>query len=55
MSNPIFPNGARCAVCHQPPLFSDGTFRNVGLRPPGEDRGRQDVTGNPADAAHEAA
>jgi cytochrome c peroxidase len=42
-------NASNCAVCHTPPLFSNGTFRNVGLRPPGEDLGRQVVTGNPAD------
>jgi len=40
---------SRCAVCHQPPLFTDHTFRNIGLRPINEDRGRQDVTGNFAD------
>jgi cytochrome c peroxidase len=45
-----------CAVCHttnQPGphqgLFSDETFRNIGLRPPTEDLGRQNVTGNTAD------
>lgn len=40
---------SRCATCHAPPQFTDNTFRNVGLRPIPEDRGRQDVTGNPAD------
>ncbi len=40
---------SRCAICHQPPTFSDSTFRNVGVRPIAQDRGRQDVTGNPAD------
>ena len=44
-----FSGPGRCVVCHTPPLFSNGTFRNVGLRPPGEDLGRQNVTGNPAD------
>jgi cytochrome c peroxidase len=34
-----------CAVCHSPPLFTDDTFRNIGLRPIFEDRGRQEVTG----------
>ncbi len=38
-----------CTVCHRPPLFADGTFRNIGLRPVEEDRGRQGVTGNAAD------
>ncbi|MFN0132498.1 MAG: cytochrome c peroxidase [Phycisphaerales bacterium] len=42
---------AQCAVCHTPPTFSNGAnpFRNIGLRPPAEDLGRQIVTGNPAD------
>lgn len=39
-----------CAACHTPPLFTNNTFRNIGLRPPGDDAGRQIVTGNPADA-----
>ncbi|MFT4540757.1 MAG: hypothetical protein ACI835_003215 [Planctomycetota bacterium] len=43
--------GARCNQCHQPPLFSDGSFRNLGLRPGGEDSGRRGVTGNFADRA----
>jgi cytochrome c peroxidase len=38
-----------CLVCHVPPLFTDQTFRNIGLRPPTEDTGRQIVTGNTAD------
>lgn len=41
--------GSRCAVCHQPPLFTDHSFRNIGLRPIIEDTGRQAVTGNFAD------
>jgi cytochrome c peroxidase len=41
--------GARCAACHTPPMFSDHTFRNVGLRPIQEDAGRQNVTGANAD------
>ncbi len=40
---------ANCAVCHAPPLFTNNTFRNIGLRPVAEDTGRQGVTGNPAD------
>lgn len=36
---------SNCAVCHSPPLFTDDTFRNIGLRPIFEDRGRQEVTG----------
>ncbi len=39
-----------CAVCHTPPLFTNNTFRNIGLRPLAEDVGRQDVTGLPTDA-----
>ena len=42
--------GSACANCHQPPLFTDNTFRNIGLRPIAEDAGRQDVTGIPPDA-----
>jgi cytochrome c peroxidase len=38
-----------CAQCHQPPLFSDRTFRNLGLRPIAEDNGRQGVTNSFAD------
>ena len=45
----IFNTGGRCNVCHTPGLFTDNTFRNVGLRPPQEDLGRQIVTNNPAD------
>ena len=41
--------GSNCAVCHAPPLFTNNTFRNIGLRPLIEDTGRQEVTGNFAD------
>lgn len=41
---------ARCTVCHAPPLFTNNTFRNIGVRPIAEDIGRQAVTGDPADA-----
>jgi cytochrome c peroxidase len=53
--------GANCGVCHTVnnglftnpnlpnPLQNGGNFRNIGLRPVAEDRGRQDVTGNAAD------
>lgn len=42
---------SNCAVCHavNNDLFTDHTFRNIGVRPPAEDLGRQIVTGNPAD------
>lgn len=47
----VFQNpGSRCSICHAPPIFSDNTFRNVGVRPVGEDIGRQGVTGLPQDA-----
>ncbi|MBS0190603.1 MAG: cytochrome c peroxidase [Phycisphaerales bacterium] len=39
------PQGANCTACHVPPLFTDNTFRNLGLRPIAEDNGRQAVTG----------
>jgi len=37
---------SNCTVCHTAPLFSDLTFRNIGVRPIVEDTGRQIVTGN---------
>lgn len=40
-----FNGPARCANCHTPPVFSDGQFHNLGLRPFQEDAGRMDVTG----------
>lgn len=45
----LFNGRARCNLCHQPGLFSDRTFRNLGLRPIPQDPGRQNVTSNPAD------
>ena len=38
-----------CNACHSASLFSDGSFRNIGVRPPGEDPGRELVTGLPGD------
>ena len=38
-----------CTMCHEPPLFTDDSFRNIGLRPVSEDVGRQGVTGSSAD------
>ena len=35
-----------CAFCHAPPAFTDHGFHNIGIRPPDEDLGRQNVTGN---------
>lgn len=34
-----------CLICHAPPLFTNNTFQNLGLRPVAEDLGRQNVTG----------
>lgn len=45
----LFRGPARCNLCHVPPLFSDGLFHNLGLRPVAEDNGRQGVTNNFAD------
>jgi len=44
-----FNGPGRCVQCHSGPLFSDGSFRNVGRRPIVEDIGRQEVTGDVAD------
>jgi hypothetical protein len=41
--------GSHCNACHTAPLFSDKTFRALGLRPSGEDQGRLLVTGSFAD------
>lgn len=38
-----------CSTCHAPPLFTDNSFRNIGVRDPSEDNGREAVTGDPAD------
>lgn len=40
-----FFNNSPCRVCHTPPTFSNNSFRNIGIRPPDEDLGRQEVTG----------
>jgi cytochrome c peroxidase len=43
---------AKCATCHEEPLFTDLTFRNNGL-PKNQfhfDNGRMEVTGSPADS-----
>lgn len=40
---------SNCNTCHVAPVFSDGTFRNVGVRPPAEDRGQQLITGSVGD------
>jgi cytochrome c peroxidase len=38
-----------CFHCHMEPLYSTGTFHNTGLDAVPVDRGRMDVTGDPAD------
>ena len=38
-----------CFHCHAEPLFTTSTFHNTGLDSVVDDRGRYDVTGNPAD------
>jgi hypothetical protein len=45
----VFTGPGRCVICHQPPLFSDRSFRNLGLRPIAQDPGRQGFTNNFAD------
>lgn len=40
----------RCNDCHTAPLFTNNTFRNVGVRPPTEDVGRQAITNAPNNA-----
>lgn len=42
-------NDTPCANCHEPPLFSDNNFHNIGLRPSSEDPGQQEVTGQNSD------
>ncbi|MHC5111932.1 MAG: cytochrome-c peroxidase [Planctomycetota bacterium] len=34
-----------CNICHVAPLFTNHSYRNIGLRPISEDSGRQGVTG----------
>jgi len=38
-----------CAECHTPPMFTDFSFRNNGLRPIEEDAGRSSITKNEDD------
>lgn len=44
-----FFQNSECIICHAPPLFSDGSFRNIGLRPNTDDIGREAVTNLPGD------
>ena len=39
-----------CVNCHEPPLFTNNDFANIGLRLSRFDGGRMDVTGEPEDA-----
>jgi cytochrome c peroxidase len=43
---------AKCSTCHKEPLFTDFSYRNIGLPidPSLNDYGRFKVTGNPADS-----
>lgn len=45
----VFNTVGRCTICHSGPTFSDGLFRNLGIRPVTEDPGRQAVTGLASD------
>jgi len=46
----IFQN-SQCVACHTPPMFTDHSFRNIGVAPDAQDIGRQEVTGMPTDRA----
>ncbi|MBL8843950.1 MAG: hypothetical protein JNL90_20675 [Planctomycetes bacterium] len=45
----LFQGKGRCAMCHTPPLFSDGGFHAIGGSPWQDDAGRAKVTGRFAD------
>jgi cytochrome c peroxidase len=45
----LFNVKARCATCHEPPLFTDKKFHNIGARAPGLDPGRSAITGEATD------
>jgi len=47
----IFAAATDCVLCHEAPLFTESSFRNLGIRPVEEDIGRQAVTGNIDDRA----
>lgn len=40
----------QCVKCHEPPLFTNNDYFNIGLRRVDYDPGRQGVTGDPEDA-----
>ena len=39
-------NASSCNVCHTGSIFTDNSFRYIGVRPPNDDTGRFQVTGN---------
>ncbi|MEO0650080.1 MAG: cytochrome c peroxidase, partial [Planctomycetota bacterium] len=41
----LFFGQAKCSECHSGPLFSDGLFHDIGVRPDHEDLGRGAITG----------
>jgi cytochrome c peroxidase len=41
----VFNTNGACNQCHVGNLFTDDSFANIGLRPPGDDAGRFEVTG----------
>src|SRR5262245_11983845 len=45
----LFFGAAHCSACHHAPLFSDGQFHNLGLRPAAEDPGRFGQSGVPVE------
>jgi cytochrome c peroxidase len=45
----LFNTKARCNKCHQPPLFTDDKFHNIGLNAPTDDPGRSVISGDPDD------
>lgn len=42
-------NVSSCNVCHAGSIFTDNSFRYIGVRPPNDDTGRFQVTGNNQD------
>lgn len=46
----IFQN-TQCVACHTPPMFTDFSFRNIGVAPDAVDIGREGVTSIPSDRA----
>src|SRR5437867_8186745 len=44
-----FFRSSACNICHPAPMFTNHSFRNIGIRPPAEDPGRKNVTGLDSD------